>query len=58
MLDAVFNHCGFFHPYWQDVVKNGKNSKYFDCFYVLDPNKPIVAGQIIDGKPEAVPRKN
>lgn len=57
MLDAVFNHCGFFHPYWQDVVKNGKNSKYFDCFYVLDPNKPIVAGQIIDGKPEAVPRE-
>ncbi len=42
MLDAVFNHCGHEHPYWQDVLKNGKNSKYFDCFYILDENKPIV----------------
>lgn len=57
MLDAVFNHCGFNHPYWQDVVKNGKKSKYFNCFYVLNPNKPIVAGEIINGKPQAVARE-
>lgn len=38
MLDAVFNHCGWSHPFFQDVVKNGKNSKYYDCFYYLDEN--------------------
>ncbi len=21
MLDAVFNHCGWQHPFWQDVIK-------------------------------------
>lgn len=41
MLDAVFNHCGYDHPFWQDVLKNGKNSKYYDCFYVLDESKPV-----------------
>ena len=35
MLDAVFNHCGYFHPFWQDVLKNGKQSKYYDCFHIL-----------------------
>ncbi len=41
MLDAVFNHSGFRHPYFLDVVKNGKNSKYYDCFYILDDKLPI-----------------
>ena len=36
MLDAVFNHCGWFHPFFQDVIKNKKNSKYWDCFYIED----------------------
>lgn len=57
MLDAVFNHCGFYHPFWQDVLKNGKNSKYFDCFYILDPEKPIFDGEFIDGIPQEVPRE-
>ncbi|MDY0294184.1 MAG: glycoside hydrolase family 13 protein [Acholeplasmataceae bacterium] len=34
MLDGVFNHCGFDHPYFQDVIKNGENSLYKDCFYI------------------------
>ncbi|MCY6958500.1 glycoside hydrolase family 13 protein [Clostridium brassicae] len=34
MLDAVFNHLGYFSPQWQDVVKNGINSKYKDWFYI------------------------
>lgn len=42
MLDAVFNHCGPLHPYWQDVIKNGENSEYIDCFYVLDKTKPVL----------------
>lgn len=55
MLDAVFNHCGWFHPFFQDVVKKGKKSKYYDCFYIEDDNiinfplkdnKPIYEGRI------------
>lgn len=51
MLDAVFNHCGYLHPYWQDVVKNGRKSKYYDCFFVngdmpvklpVDSNKNVL----------------
>lgn len=34
MLDAVFNHCGWQHPYWQDVIKHGRASKYYDCFFI------------------------
>lgn len=43
MLDAVFNHCGYEHPFWQDVVKNGKASRYFDYFYIMDPEKPVAS---------------
>ncbi|MBN2604912.1 MAG: alpha-glycosidase [Bacilli bacterium] len=39
MLDAVFNHCGFRHPFFQDVITNGKNSPYYDCFYIIDKEK-------------------
>lgn len=34
MLDGVFNHSGKFFEPWQDVVKNGDKSKYFDWFMV------------------------
>lgn len=40
MLDAVFNHCGFEHEFWQDVIKNGNKSKYYDCFYIT--GEPII----------------
>ncbi len=39
MLDGVFNHCSFFNPIFQDVVKNGKRSKYYDWF-MIDGDKP------------------
>ncbi|WP_310828600.1 glycoside hydrolase family 13 protein [Paenibacillus pedocola] len=42
MLDAVFNHCGYEHPFWQDVLKHGSSSPYFDYFYILDADKPVV----------------
>ncbi|KMK77570.1 glycoside hydrolase family 13 protein [Alkalihalobacillus pseudalcaliphilus] len=32
MLDAVFNHIGDKSPQFQDVLENGKESKYFDWF--------------------------
>jgi cyclomaltodextrinase / maltogenic alpha-amylase / neopullulanase len=34
MLDGVFNHAGYDHPYFQDVVKKGEKSAYADCFYI------------------------
>lgn len=34
MLDAVFNHIGDQSPQWQDVIKNGKDSKYADWFHI------------------------
>lgn len=34
VLDAVFNHCSFDHPYFMDAVEKGKDSKYFNWFIV------------------------
>lgn len=34
MLDAVFNHLGYFSPQWQDIVENGEKSKYKDWFHI------------------------
>ena len=36
MLDAVFNHMGDKSPQWQDVIKNGANSKYASWFHIHD----------------------
>ncbi len=35
IIDGVFNHVGVRHPAFQDVLKNGKNSKYADWFDVI-----------------------
>ena len=34
MLDAVFNHIGSQHAFWQDVLKNQENSKYAGYFHI------------------------
>jgi cyclomaltodextrinase len=34
VLDAVFNHCSVHHPFFQDVIKNGKDSPYYSSFYI------------------------
>lgn len=34
ILDGVFNHAGFFHPFFQDVIKHEQISLYQDCFYI------------------------
>ncbi|WP_217586516.1 glycoside hydrolase family 13 protein [Lentibacillus saliphilus] len=36
MLDAVFNHSGFYFPPFQDVLENGEASKYKDWFHIWD----------------------
>lgn len=38
MLDAVFNHVGSNHPFWIDVMKNKKNSKYAEWFVINNFN--------------------
>ncbi len=35
IIDGVFNHCGWKFFAFEDVVKNGENSKYKDWFYGL-----------------------
>lgn len=39
VLDLVFNHSGYYNPIFQDVVKNGKKSKYSAWYFVGD-DKP------------------
>ena len=34
ILDGVFNHCGYYWPIFQDVVRNSATSKYRDWFFV------------------------
>ncbi|MGL5648780.1 MAG: glycoside hydrolase family 13 protein [Clostridium sp.] len=50
MLDAVFNHVGYYSNEWQDVIKNGEKSKYKDWFYI--EKFPVVEESLekLDGK--------
>ena len=34
VLDGVFNHVAFYNPMFEDVVKNGKASKYYSWFMI------------------------
>jgi neopullulanase len=34
MMDAVFNHIGNKHPFWQDVLQNQEQSRYRDYFHI------------------------
>lgn len=36
IIDGVFNHCGWHHPAFEDVLLKGETSKYKDWFYRLD----------------------
>ena len=36
MLDGVFNHCAWDHPFWQNVLHNGESSPYYEWFYIED----------------------
>ncbi len=51
MLDGVFNHTGFNHVFFQDVLKHGKNSPYYHAFYIdHDPIDPTKHHQKLDYK--------
>lgn len=34
ILDAVFNHCSIYAPEFQDVIKYGRKSRYYDWFLI------------------------
>jgi cyclomaltodextrinase / maltogenic alpha-amylase / neopullulanase len=36
MLDAVFNHSGYYFDKWQDVLHYGEQSRYKDWFHLRD----------------------
>lgn len=48
MLDGVFNHAGFYHPFFQDVILNGEKSLFKDCFYIK--RFPIINFDVSDIK--------
>lgn len=50
MLDAVFNHCGTRFFAWQDVVKHGKTSKYYDWFFINSDDFASIKGNTKDGR--------
>ena len=43
IIDGVFNHLCWRHPFFQDVLEKGKASLYYDWFYEL-PEKPVYPG--------------
>ncbi|AIF69410.1 hypothetical protein PAP_04995 [Palaeococcus pacificus DY20341] len=45
ILDGVFHHTSFFHPYFQDVLENGENSKYKDFYRIL--GFPVVSEEFL-----------
>ena len=39
MLDGVFNHCSWDHPFFQDVERRGRKSPYWSWFFI-DGDRP------------------
>ena len=59
VLDGVFNHVGRAHPFFQDVLAKGKNSKYADWFDITDWGdeanwKPMADPYEVHGKPGGI----
>lgn len=45
MLDGVFNHASYDHPFWQDVLERGQASPYYDWFDVGDLSRVRALGR-------------
>lgn len=47
IIDGVFNHIFWRHPFFQDVLEKGKASPYYDWFYGLPehPSYPGLGGE-------------
>ncbi|ASJ08321.1 alpha-glycosidase [Thermococcus siculi] len=46
VLDGVFHHTSFFHPWFQDVVGKGEGSEYRDFYRVT--GFPVVSGEFLE----------
>ncbi|EEB74530.1 alpha amylase N-terminal ig-like domain-containing protein [Thermococcus sp. AM4] len=46
ILDGVFHHTSFFHPYFQDVVEKGEKSRYAGFYRVL--GFPVVSERFLE----------
>ena len=57
MLDGVFNHSGEEFAPWQDVLKNGRNSRYFDWFMINKYPFSKIGGRSKKGEYYTVSRK-
>lgn len=40
VIDGVFNHTGRSHPFFQDVLRNGKRSRFADWYEITDWGDP------------------
>ncbi len=50
IIDGVFNHCSWYFPQFEDVVRNGCDSEYKDWFYEL--SFPVVRPNTEQEEPE------
>lgn len=46
MLDGVFNHCSCRHPFFQDALKRGKNSPYYNWFLWQEDGSYLTFGSV------------
>jgi len=46
ILDGVFHHTSFFHPFIQDVVRKGEKSEYRDFYRIT--NFPVVSKEFME----------
>ncbi|WP_335755332.1 glycoside hydrolase family 13 protein [Thermococcus profundus] len=46
VLDGVFHHTSFFHPWFQDLIKNGEKSRYKDFYRVT--GFPVVSDEFME----------
>jgi oligo-1,6-glucosidase len=44
MLDQVLNHSSSRHPWFQDALKRGRESPYYDYYYWADARQGLVRG--------------
>jgi glycosidase len=50
IIDGVFNHTGVQFWAFQDILKNGKDSKYFNWYQIKALNDPVTAEDEFDYK--------
>ncbi len=46
MLDGVFNHCSWEHPFFLDAKKKGKASVYYDWFFWKEDGSYLTFGSV------------